>query len=187
MKTEHIFLLAITTILFSCTKMNFNNMVSRADSPIATTQSSTDMEVATKENGILTCTVDEDILKAAVSGYYGGLAVQKIWVKEYLENKPNNFFVMEGRLKSGGTTIQYAFELIPISSNGITLLYLPFVGTEQRVTSLQGASGKLRLTSASTGFMNPGSTSSSYSKSTSTSSSDTDGTNGLILEIYANS
>jgi hypothetical protein len=185
MKTKISIFLAVTTMLFSCNKIDPIQTKAENDDPVMTTRSVTAGEkVAEKVNGIVICTIDEDILKSSVMNYYGASSVKSFGLEEYNKNQSDNFYVLEGKLKAGSHTIQYAFELVPLAlTNGDIEFYLPIAGTEQNVNSAKGSSGKLKLTSASTGYMNPGHSGSVYSTSTSTTNTDTDGTVGLIKEI----
>ncbi|MBL4623933.1 MAG: hypothetical protein JKY42_02150 [Flavobacteriales bacterium] len=194
MKTKIIFLLAISTLLFGCTKLSFDELTeqtsgsqNKASSTVGTPPSTFAlMELARKVNGTVVCTIDEDILKNAVSNYYGAIALKSLHIKEFNKNKPDNYFLLKGKLSDGFITVQYAFQLISVPlTNGEKVLYLPVAGTEQGVISSNGTSGKLKTTSSSAGYMNPANAGSTYKTTTSSSSLETGGTNGLILEIQA--
>lgn len=185
-------LFTLTTLFFGCRKAEVNPgntddqfvFVSSTNKNIT----ANDLKVAEKINGIVICSIDEDILKAAIEDYYGNANMKRFFVKNFRPNNPNNsFWAMKGRVRSGSTVTRYAFELIPNElPNGDVELYLPVTGTEQHVVGPAGNTCKLRVTSGSTGFAKPNGDcecDSNYGSSTSATGTDTDGTNGLILNI----
>ena len=148
------------------------------------------LQVGAKINGIILCTVDEDVLKSAVINYYGAVSTDKMLMKQYNSNSAGDFFAWTGKVKNGNVVTHYAFELIPnYLPNGDIELYLPVAGTEQRVQGIGGNACKLVLTSGSTGYVqspgNGNACQSVYSSSTSTVDTDLFGTNKLILEILS--
>lgn len=155
----------------------------------------TSIKIGEKINGIVVCTVDEDVLKSAISNYYEATETRRMLMKQFKPNSPNTFYAMKGRVKEGNTITRFAFELIPNElPNGTVELYLPVYGTEQNVVGPVGNTCKLKLTSASTGnivFTNGGGNNScitcqaTYGTSVSTSITDQYGTNKLISEIQA--
>lgn len=153
----------------------------------------TGLKVAERINGIVVCTIDEEILKSAISNYYGATVTRRMIMKQFKPNSPNPFYAIKGRVKQGNTITRYAFELIPNELlNGTVDLYLPVPGTEQHVVGPKGNICKLKLTSASTGNIVIATSNNScstcqgtYGTSVSVVSTDQNGTNKLITEIEA--
>ncbi len=146
------------------------------------------MEVGERVNGIVICSIDEDILTAAVENYYGRQSVKKIWMKEFKAGTPDSYFVIGGVIKSWWKKkLHFSFELVPVpTSNGDLELWLPVEGTEQHVKGNYCNKCKMKTTSATTANVLGGPFCFlKYSKSVSTSDTDNFGTNKLITEINA--
>jgi hypothetical protein len=187
MKTKCSIFLAITVILFGCNKID-PQPTGEAENFTTKSITTSGTKVAEKVNGIVICTIDEDILKSAVSDYYGAIETKRLVVKEGKKNTPNNYYVLKGRVKNGNIIHRYAFELVPLElTNGDVELYLPQAGTEQHVLSTTGCKCKLKVTSSSTGRLVPvdNCCACTYSTSVSTNNQDTEGTMGLIHAISA--
>lgn len=190
MRLTILLLLTLTTTFFwGCRKSEIHPNAQEEDMLLVSSVNKTvnvgDLKVAERINGLLICTVDEDILKEAIGDYYGG-SLKRMKVREFKPNSPNNFYAIKGRVRNGNLITRYAFELIHQGlPNGDVELYLPVSGTEQRVIGPKGATCKLKLTSASTGYAAPAGQFcfGFYSSSTSSVNGDTHGTNGLILQI----
>ncbi|NQY08097.1 MAG: hypothetical protein HRT71_01100, partial [Flavobacteriales bacterium] len=65
-------------------------------------------KIAEKIGGIVICTVDEDILTAAIVDYYGANQMKRMMVREFHEGQPNNFFILKGRVRQGNQITRYA-------------------------------------------------------------------------------
>lgn len=180
-------ILAISATFIGCKKQDiYPNSAPNNQHQVTTKNIPAGTKVAEKVNGIVICTIDEDILKSAISNYYGGgsTTTKRMVMKELRPNSNNPFYGVRGRVKNGQIVTRYFFELVAVEQpNGNVDLYLPEVGYEQHVTGFAGSVCKLKLFSASAGQSFGTACFSIYGISQSTQSTDTDGTNGLILEI----
>lgn len=142
------------------------------------------LKVAEKIDGIVICTVDEDVLRAAVTDYYQGQYSNQLKVVEHNEGTLTNFFTMEGRVRVNKRWYRYAFELVPnVLPDGDIEFFLPVAGTEQHLYGPGKGVSKFILTSPSTGYGS--SPNSLYGSSTSTVNTDSFGTNKLINLILS--
>lgn len=194
-RTAYAFVLAALTFA-GCTKVTPTPNDSSVDDEQGFSTKNitlTGLKVAERINGIVVCTIDEEILKSAISNYYGATVTRRMIMKQFKPNSPNPFYAIKGRVKQGNTITRYAFELIPNELlNGAVELYLPVAGTEQNVVGPKGNICKLKITSASTGHMviAAGNNSCSicqgtYGTSVSVVGTDQNGTNKLMTEIEA--
>ncbi|MCH2224033.1 MAG: hypothetical protein MK066_04635 [Crocinitomicaceae bacterium] len=180
--------IGLSTIFLGCKKHDIHPRNSIQEQSIDWGQKNipSGTKIAEKVNGVVICTIDEDILKIAISNYYGGgsTITKRMIVKEFKPNSPNSFFGLRGRVKNCQIVTRYFFELIPFTlPNGTIEFYLPEAGHEQHVTGFAGSVCKLKLHSASAGQAFGSACFSIYGNSESTQPTDTDGTNGLIMEI----
>ncbi|MFT5779941.1 MAG: hypothetical protein ACI837_002901 [Crocinitomicaceae bacterium] len=178
------FISLAAALLFGCTKQDFSHQGDICDSEANYSRSLTasGLKIAEDESGIVICTVDEDILQAAIVNYYGATEFKSLDIHEYNPGTTNSFYALTGRIKDGNAHRRFAFELVPfIALSGATELYVPYLGTEQNVTGPGNSASPLNLTSASTG--SPASHKANYSSSQSFSSFDDFGTNRLITKI----
>jgi hypothetical protein len=114
---------------------------------------SSGLKVAEKISGIVICTVDEDILSAAIVDYYGATQMKKMHVIEFNEGQVNNFYAICGRVRNGNQSTRFAFQLNPTTLGDSTIeLFLPVAGTEQNLVGPGNGACKLKLTSVSTGY-----------------------------------
>jgi len=185
MKLIHLTALSLLLVFAGCGKSDYVPM-SKDNNGLNLKNGGYDTKVAEKDGGLITCTIDEDILEEALSNYFNGAFVKKHHMKEFRKNKPDHFYAIKGRMKLGNTITRYAFEVIevPNSTGGFDLM-LPVAGTLQAVVHPKGCPSKLKLTSGSTGYMWPPSPAATYYSTTSVSGACTNGTNGLILEVIA--
>ena len=169
MKIKHIIALIIVATFFSCNKVdtNPNNISSTGGSEEPSMRILGDgVKIAERMNGQTDCSLDDDILDFAIATYFGpGTTIKSHGLGEYKKKKSCKFYVLEGKAKKGIHIIQYAFEVVPVKlKNGDFEYFLPFDGVVQSVRSKKGTSGKLKLTSSTTGHMKNGNNSSKYTK-----------------------
>ena len=178
----------VAAIFAGCAKENPTPTPTNQQNDLATVSTksvtSLGLKVAERVNGIVVCTVDEDVLRAAVNNYYLGQYSTEMKVVEYNEGTPLSFYVMEGKVRVDKQWYRYAFELIPNTlPDGSVEFYLPVAGSEQHLYGPGKGVSKFILTSPSTGYGS--SHNSNHGSSTSTVNTDSFGTNGLINIILA--
>ena len=144
---------------------------------------STDMEIGERVNGLIICTIDEDILDNAIRSYYGGNIQSS---KMRMVEKNSGLILIKGTVrKNNGKRIKYAFECLEFNGK----IYLPVVGHEQHCKSLTPVHKcKLKVTSASSGYCDcdcqaPANAVCRHKVRFSADNTATKGTYGLILKI----
>ncbi len=182
-----IYAFVVSAIFAGCTKVNPTPVYQSNDTttPITTKSlAALGLKVAEKVNGIVVCTIDEDVLRAAVNNYYLGQYSTEMKVIEYNEGTPLSFFVMEGKVRVNKQWYRYAFELITNTlPDGSVEFFLPVAGSEQHLYGPGKGVCKFILTSPSNGYGS--SLNANHGSSTSTVNTDSFGTNKLINIILA--
>ena len=171
-------------IIVGCSKSEpISNSHSNPQSMSYRNSTTTDMEIGERVNGLIICTIDEDILDNAIRSYYGGNIQSS---KMRMVEKNSGLLLIKGTVrKNNGKRIKYAFECIEFNGK----IYLPVVGHAQHCKSLTPVHKcKLKVTSASTGYCDcdcpaPSNAVCRHKVTFSADNTATKGTYGLILKI----